>query len=268
MPIFASWQDNIVILGAIALICLVILVWLISFLWRLFSQNEKLKYEFITIIAHKYRTPLTQIKWLCENLLKEEVDPYKKESLANIRQSNDKLIGLTNSLIEATDNDRSALTSYNFEKASICDLVRNVSSQFKKSFHEKNIYFSDELPQENIFCKIDSQRIEFVLGALLENACTLTSPGKKVRVVLEKHFRKVTISVLDDGIGISRQELPKIFTKFYRSEAARRIDTEGFGMSLYLAKAIMRRHGGAIKVASAGLGTGSRFDLILKATKR
>jgi signal transduction histidine kinase len=106
------------------------------------------------------------------------------------------------------------------------------------------------------------------LSALLENACTLTPTGKKVRVLLTKHFNKAIITVLDDGIGISKEEMPLIFTKFYRSEAARRIDTEGFGMSLYLSKAIIRRHKGDIKVASAGLGTGSRFDLILKTARK
>ncbi len=234
------------------------------FFWRNSHKNEDLKNEFITIIAHKYRTPLTQVKWLCETLLANETDSFKKEGLTNINQSNNKLIKLTNSLIEVADNDRSAVASYSFEVMSLCDLVRATAEPFKNLFHEKNIFFSVQTPVDDIKCKIDKQRIEFVLQSLLENARTYSSPGKNVKVIVEKCGPNAVISVIDDGIGISPEELPLIFTKFFRSESSRRMDTEGFGISLFLSKAIIRRHKGEIGVSSDGLDKGARFDVTLK----
>ena len=74
----------------------------------------------------------------------------------------------------------------------------------------------------------------------------------------------IVIGRIDDGIGISPEELPLIFTKFFRSESSRRMDTEGFGISLFLSKAIIRRHKGEIGVSSDGLDKGARFDVTLK----
>ncbi len=267
MSNYLAWQSDNFITIFIGLVLLEILILVILSLWKMFHNNETLKYEFITIIAHKYRTPLTQVKWLCENLLNSEKDEYKKESLRNINQSNDKLIKLTNSLIEITDSDRSATASYSFETVHLCDFVRLVAEPYKTLFHEKNIFFSVECVAEDIKVKIDKQRIEFVLQSLLENACTYTSPGKNVRVIVERSFRKGLVSVIDQGIGLSGGDLSRIFTKFFRSDSARRVDTEGFGISLFLSKAIMRRHKGKIQVSSDGPEKGAKFELILKVVK-
>ena len=261
------WQSDLVVVSVIGATIFVFLILIVIALWRMLTNNEKLKYEFITIIAHKYRTPLTQVKWLAENLRASETDPYKKESLTNIDQSNDNLIKLTNSLIEVTDNDTAAVASYEFEKTSLCELVRATAEPYKKLFHEKNIFFSVSCGAEDRKCKIDKQRMEFVIQSLLENARTYTQVGKNVEVSVTKSHRKAIISVVDHGIGISKDELPLIFTKFFRSESARRADTEGFGISLFLSKAIIRRHGGKILVSSSGLDKGARFDVILKAVK-
>jgi len=257
------WQGYTAIVIVISLTLLVIVVWILMVLWKSFHSNENLKYEFITIIAHKYRTPLTQVKWLCENLLASETDSFKKESITNISQSNAKLIKLTNSLIEVTDNDRSAVASYSFQIVSLCELVRAVAEPFTTVFHEKNIFFSVQCPAEDIRCSVDKQRIEFVLQSLLENARTYTPDGKNVKVVVEHLKNKAIISVIDEGIGIAQEDLSNIFTKFYRSGPAQHVDTEGFGISMFLSKAIMRRHKGSIKVSSPGLDKGTRFDLVL-----
>src|SRR6267142_3190135 len=81
-------------------IILLVVVVLIYLLYRKWQENEKLKYEFITIIAHTFRTPLTQMKWLIENLLPSLTDAYQKESLESMRQANQRLVSLTGTLIE------------------------------------------------------------------------------------------------------------------------------------------------------------------------
>lgn len=246
-------------ISILILFCLVI-----YFIIRKLNENETLKYEFITIIAHKFRTPLTQVKWSVDELIGGEQDSYRKQSLKDIQQSNEKLIKLTGALIELTDSDNNASSSYTFETVSLGDFIRTVSESFKDAFHEKNIFFSVQCQSEEIKVNIDKQRMEFVFQTLLENAITYTTPGKNVTVIVQQIGGKAVVSVTDGGIGISEKDLSSVFSKFYRTENAKNTDTEGFGVGLYLSKAIVRRHKGKITVDSAGINFGSTFTVTLK----
>ncbi len=252
---------GIVLLGAV--------IWLIVYLVKLFmnklGENENLKYEFITIIAHKFRTPLTQLKWIAETLLADEKDSFKRESLLNMQKSTKGLIDLTGTLIELTDSD--SKSAYNFERIAISSMVRSVGSYIKNSFKEKNIYFAIQAPPEDIFIKADSIRMEFVFNTILTNAYTYTPPGRDVNVVIELVGKNVVISIIDKGIGIETKDIPHLFTKFYRTDIAKRTDTEGFGVGLYMAKAVVQRHHGKIEVSSEGLNKGTTFRVLLPVVK-
>jgi two-component system phosphate regulon sensor histidine kinase PhoR len=257
-------QPTAIVFGLSVLIFFVLIV---RYLVKKFDKNEALKYEFITIIAHKFRTPLTHVKWSTDELVKNEPDPYKKRSLQDIQQSNEKLIKLTGTLIELTDSDNTATSSYNFERTSLCSFVRTIGDSCKDAFHEKNIFFSVQCPPDDIFVKIDPQRMEFVLQTLLENALIYTPTGKNVAVIVQRISHKSFVSVTDQGIGIDKKDMSNIFTKFFRADNARATDTEGFGVGLYLAQAITRRHKGRIDVDSAGIGAGSTFTVTLRVVK-
>ncbi len=257
-------QTATVVFG-ITLIVIVIII--ILTIIKKIGVSEALKYEFITIIAHKFRTPLTQVKWVSEELLKSERDPYKHQSIQDMQQSNEKLIKLTNTLIELTDSDNNSVSAYAFEKVHLCEFVRTVSNTLKDAFHEKNIFFSVQCPPTDIQVKIDPQRMEFVLQTLLENALAYTPPGQNVNVTMQKIGRKAVISITDHGIGIDKKDLLRVFTKFFRAKNAQAVDTEGFGVGLYLAQAIARRHKGNIGVESAGIGVGATFTITLKVLK-
>lgn len=245
---------------SIAILVVVIFVVLL----RTLTRNEKLKYEFITIVAHKFRTPLTHVKWASDELAKNELDSYKKQALNDIQKSNEKLIKLTNTLLELTDTDSSASSIYAFDRVSICDFVRDVGNGFKDMFHEKNIFFSIQCQPEPLFVKIDKQRIEFVIQTLLENAFTYSSPGQTVGVQVTRNGGYADIAIIDHGIGIESRDIPHIFTKFFRTKSAQSMDTEGFGVGLYLAKSIVDRHKGNLAAYSDGTGKGSVFTLSLR----
>lgn len=260
--ILFSGLDTASIILACSLALLIILI--ILAIWKALTRNEKLKYEFITIIAHKFRTPLTHIKWTSDELAKAEQDSYKKQSLTDIQQSNEKLIKLTNTLVELTDAAGAAASTYSLERISLCDFVRDAALSFKNMFHEKNIFFSVQCPTEPLFVKIDKQRMEFVVQTLLENALNYTSPGKTVEVHITKNGGRGVVSVVDHGIGIDPIDMPNVFTKFFRTKSAQNMDTEGFGVGLYLARSVTRRHRGTLTAYSEGADKGSIFTLTLK----
>lgn len=259
---YITQNTTIIVFFIIAVGIIILLTYIIS---RIYRNNESMKNEFITIIAHKYNTPLTKIKWLLETLISDEQDSYKKENLGEIHKANEQLVKLTGTLIELTDTDRLSKTTYSFEKINICDLVKEVADEQKNSFHEKNVFFSTNCSRDDIFAKIDKTRMEFAIQVLMQNARIYTPPGKNVDVTISKIGSRVYVSITDTGIGIDRLDLSRIFTKFYRTKNAQMTDTEGFGVGLYLARSIVRKHKGKIEVFSEGSNHGSTFTIILPA---
>jgi two-component system phosphate regulon sensor histidine kinase PhoR len=256
-------HGDIFIVSIIILVLLIILTYVIWIIWKKLRANETLKYEFVTIIAHKFRTPLTQIKWILETIFKDEIDPYKKESLSNISKSNETLINLTNSLVDITDSVHSSKSSYNFQRINVCEMVNRVSNSLKERFHEKNIFFGIQCSNPNIFVRADSARIDFVLQTLIENSINYSHAGGSVDIKVDIHKRKVAVSVIDRGIGIDQAEFSRLFTKFFRSSSAKTMDTDGFGVGLYLAKSVVKRHGGKLEAFSEGLEKGTTFTMTL-----
>ncbi len=257
------WTATIIIVLA-----LVILVVMAGLLLRRIRQGEAMRYEFITMIAHKFRTPLTSIKWLLESMVSSEIDPQKKENLSDLVTSNEKLIALTGTMVELTDLDNQTKSLYSWETIPFCDFVRSVFDQYKNAFHEKNIFISLQCSDPDLLVTIDRSRMEFVLQTLFENSCNYTPTGKNVDVTVVRKGRKAVLSVTDNGIGIDNSDLPKIFSKFFRTENARRADTEGIGVGLFLAKSIVRRHHGHMVVYSAGINQGSTFTLTLPSVRK
>ena len=248
---------------AILLVALIITIIVLatSKLKKKIGGNESLKYEFITIIAHKFRTPLTQVKWSVGELITKEQDPFRLQSLKDIQSANEKLIKLTGTLVELTDSESSANTSYSFEKIPLSNFVKTVGDSFKNLFHEKNIFFSILPPPEDFQVEIDRTRMEFVLQVLFENAAMYSPPGRNVEVAVGQVDAEAIITVADQGVGISKADLANVFTKFFRAKDAQSADTEGLGVGLYLAQSIVARHKGSIDVSSEAVGKGATFTV-------
>jgi signal transduction histidine kinase len=239
----------------------------VKILWRKLRENQSVKYEFITIIAHKFRTPLTEIKWTIDTVMENESDPYLRKSLTDIQKASDKLAALMGTLIELTNKDTGAGLAYIFERTLIYDFVREIGDGLRNSFQEKNISFSVQCADPTLAVFINKIGMRFVLQALIENSCVYSPPGRRVDVVIFQKHRKVYISITDDGIGIRPRDLSKVFGKFYRARNAKRMDTEGFGVSLFMAQSITRRNHGVIRAFSEGIDRGSTFTIIVPRVK-
>ncbi len=260
IPIFSGYLFNIII-AMVAFV--VIIVAIIVYIRYRLTRDEKMKYEFITIIAHKFRTPLTSIKWITDSMIADETDSFKKENLQNIGVSNQKLIDMTGTLIEIADSRTSNNSTYAIERINLCDFLKIISDNCKEQFRRKNIFFSSKCDDNNIFVKSDKPRLEFVLQTLLENAFIYTPPGRTVHITVSKSISKAKIAITDDGMGIAKEDMANIFRKFYRGANARHTDTEGLGVGLYLARSIVKRLKGNIDAYSEGEGKGSTFTVTL-----
>jgi len=244
------------------LVSALFVVALAAVIWRRLRENEILKYEFVTTVAHKFRTPLTHIKWASENLTPLATSEEDKLQLAYIKNADDKLVELTGLLMnisEAEDNEY----DYKIIKNSISKTVEEIADNHKEQYTIKNLNVTKDI-QPGLTANFDESRIKFVIQTFTENAMHYTPEGGTITIALNKSGNDVVFSVKDSGIGISQEELPRLFNKFYRGRNARLADTEGMGIGLYMSKEIIERHSGKIWAYSQGAGKGSVFSFSLK----
>ena len=236
------------------------------FVWRKLKEADVLKYEFITIITHKFRTPLTHIKWATENLLPVVTMPEQKKEVENIRSSVDSLVDLTNLLVTLSNSEFS-FERYRFEAVSFNSLIEDCLTKNMSRIKRHGISVQFFPGDKNLTVKVDKEKIGFVVHAIIENALAYTPQGGVLTVRLEKKGKNAVCDITDTGIGISRENLPLVFSKFFRASNAKKADTEGMGIGLYMGKIIVNRHNGSLSVFSSGEGKGSTFSIALPIEK-
>ncbi len=233
--------------------------------WVQSKDTDRLKYEFITIAAHKLRTPLTRIRWEIADLLTKvgESAPVK-EGLVRVDIANNRLIELTNILMEAAHTEDTAY-SYKKDPVDLSVVIKNALGRFDAQVKEKNLGVVVQIDPAAQHPVGDSGRLASVIDVLIENAVIYTKSGGSLRIALTPEKGRVRFAVSDTGIGINPADQGKIFSSFFRTDQAKTADTEGVGIGLAVAKSIVEKHNGHIGVMSEGEGKGSTFWFTLPA---
>ncbi len=228
---------------------------------------KKTQSDFITIAAHQLRTPLSGLSWSLEMLLKKEVGPLNAQQEQLISQGKE-AVGESLKTVEALLNAAQIAEGrfgYQFTKADIIQIIKEVFTKFipaAKSRNIKLILYPPQFPLHPFV--MDPLRIKLLLEILVDNAIKYNVPNGEVRIRISPIQGKpfINVSVEDTGRGISPKDIPRLFTKFFRSKQVMKEETSGTGLGLYLAKNIVQRHGGEIKVKSV-VGRGSTFTFSL-----
>ncbi|MES3031090.1 MAG: ATP-binding protein [Patescibacteria group bacterium] len=256
IPTFPLW--------IIPLVSSVIAVSVSFFMWNKLRQTDELKSNFISVVTHKFRTPLTQIRWASEGFT-AEIGAEDRERVQQIQQANIRLIELTDLLAHVSDADITDF-SYHFREQHLEELINTLEPEYIRRARLKNIIFSFE-KTSTAPSFIDEGEIRFVLQTLFDNALNYTPAEGSIVVKLEEekeldgNVTAVVTSVTDSGIGMTHEDLGKLFEKFWRSQGASRMDTEGMGIGLYICKRIIENHKGTLWAESAGIGKGSTFKI-------
>src|SRR3989344_302056 len=230
--------------------------------WNKTKQSELLKYEFVTIIAHKFRTPITEVKWALESMSMNAETAENKRLLQYVSSANDKLRELTNALILMSEKETSD-GKIDLSKINIKSFVDEIHRKYASRFLEKNISFEVEEIQTIREIYANKENVEFILNVLLDNARVYTPSNGSVRISLFEKDKQAVIAVHDAGIGLTPKEMPFIFDKFNRSERAKKIDTEGLGVGLFMAKQMANHIGAKLWAESKGENQGTTFFLTL-----
>lgn len=253
-PLFVT----LIVLGE-AIILLIINYILVSSFERV-VQSIKAKSEFISIISHRLRTPLSAIKWQLDLLLNKKVEWNQEEltdSFAEIQNQNEKMIGIINNLLDLSLIEEDKLFFYP-SSFSLKELAKEIIKLQTPAATKANLSFAFEAPEEipNVFA--DRIKIRGIIFHFLDNAVRYSTKKGKITVSLEVLSDSVRFTVIDEGIGIPTRDTKSIFTKFFRGKEALYYQTEGTGIGLFLAKVIIEKSGGKIGFSSLE-GRGSTF---------
>ena len=225
-------------------------------------ELDKAKSEFISVAAHQLRTPLSALKWIFGLLLEEsEQNPLtadQKSSLLKGSESNERMIRLINEMLVVTRIE-SGKTEYAFAPTHIEDIIESVLLDFSTQAHARNIPLVFPKPTNTLpYINADPEKMRAVLQNLIENAMKYTNDGGSITVEARLKDGFIQVSVKDTGIGIPERQQSSIFNKFFRADNAVKLQTDGSGLGLYIAKIIIEKHGGKIWFESA-LGKGTTF---------
>lgn len=225
------------------------------------KDDEFYKDEYVVNIIHDLRSHVNVIL-SAEQIMEHSIDESKEETkyLEMIRRSSYKMLKLINNII---DTDRLGNDYYilNKQNTEIVSLLENTIGEIAKYAAKRNINLIFDTNEEECEVVIDSDAIDRVLMNLLSNAIKFSNDDSNIYINLYVAENEVSFSVKDEGCGISKDEIDKIFNRFYQATKARN-SFSGSGIGLNLSYYLVKAHGGNIIIKSE-LNKGSEFKVIL-----
>ena len=234
------------------------------------ADPEQVQQEFLRLAAHTLQTPLTALRGNVDTLLLHstrgtgpELAAWQQETLEEIRWATERLETLADTLLEVTRLHAGQLDLHR-ETHDLVALVRRVVERVRQRTYTHPLIM--RVPTHVLLASIDARLIEQTLEHLLDNAMKYSPPGKKIEIIVRRRQseRDVQILVRDHGVGIPKEQRERIFTRFGGQD--NQAGLAGVGLSLYLCRQFVERHGGHIDVGvTPGQGATLWFTLPLAA---
>jgi signal transduction histidine kinase len=230
---------------------------------------NKIKSEFVSIVSHQLKAPLSGMRWASDVLARDQADGLnskQEEYLKDIQESISRMLRLINDLLDVSkiESGKMAINFQNIDLKEITNIVVKELNSFAKA---NNVELVVDIENEISKVKTDPIRIKMVIQNFIDNAIKYTSSKRGiVKVFLKNKNGSVYCSVEDNGAGISKEDQARIFDKFFRGDGVAKKQTIGTGLGLYIAKAAIESSNGKIGFKSKK-GKGSTFWFTLPAIK-
>ena len=229
------------------------------------EKEERERRLFVSNVSHELRTPLTSVKSYLEALdegaLYEPVAPdFIKVSL---NETNRMMRMVTDLLhLSRIDNETSHLDVELINFTAFITFILNRFDKMRSQDQEKKYELVRDYPITSVWIEIDTDKMTQVIDNILNNAIKYSPDGGKITVSMKTTDDQMILSISDQGLGIPKEDLPKIFDRFYRVDKARSRAQGGTGLGLAIAKEIIKQHNGFIW-AKSEYGKGSTFTIVL-----
>ena len=229
------------------------------------EKEERERRLFVSNVSHELRTPLTSVKSYLEALdegaLTEPVAPdFIKVSL----DETNRMMRMVTDLLHLSriDNATSHLDVELINFTAFITFILNRFDKMKSQDEEKKYELVRDYPINSVWIEIDTDKMTQVIDNILNNAIKYSPDGGKITVSMKTTDDQMILSISDQGLGIPKEDLPKIFDRFYRVDKARSRAQGGTGLGLAIAKEIVKQHKGFIW-AKSEYGKGSTFTIVL-----
>jgi PAS domain S-box-containing protein len=220
------------------------------------AEIDRAKTRFFTDISHEFRTPLTLMLGPIEDALRVAEDAALREQLDMAQRNAQRLLHLVNSLLDFSRVEAGRAQAV-FRPTDLARLTRELASVFRSAIEKAGLTYTVDCPPLTGATHVDREKWETIVLNLLSNALKYTLHGA-IDLSLREVEDRVELVVRDSGIGISEEELPKVFDRFHRTSQAKARAHEGSGIGLAHVKELARLHGGDVRATSV-VGRGSQF---------
>jgi len=263
---FISDPTIVALIDVILALVLIIVTFVITKAVQNLAEVSRLKSEFINIVCHQLRSPLTNIKWIAEFLEMEDAEEEKrKEYMQHLKENIARMMELIDKLIIVARIEEGNFPIQKKE-ASFCDVIKELVSKAESFAFASNIkidYQCGEIKEKTFF---DPDMIKVVIENLIDNAIRYTKKGGKIEIRAGQKGSNLFFSIKDEGIGIPEEDQQFIFQKFFRSSnALEKQVIKGSGLGLYISKSIIDQSKGKIWFQSKeNKGTTFYFTIPIK----
>jgi two-component system phosphate regulon sensor histidine kinase PhoR len=227
------------------------------------KQLDQIRREFVANVSHELRTPLSILRGYIEVLLDEP--ETQREELARIlsimERHSKRLQRLVDDLLSLAQLE-SSQAKLELSDVRVDQLFNNLIRDWKERLAAKNLKVIVDLPPEALTLHADGTRLEEVLYNLLDNAVKFSREHGQIHLRATRRGSDMVLSVTDNGLGIGKEHLPRIFERFYRADKARSRELGGTGLGLAIVKHIAQVHGGRVE-AESELGRGTTIRVVL-----
>ncbi|MBE6563395.1 MAG: HAMP domain-containing protein [Ruminococcaceae bacterium] len=224
---------------------------------------EYMRSSFVSNVSHELRTPMTTIGGFVDSILEGCIPPEEERHYLEIVSSEIKRLSrLVTSLLEISRME-SGQKKLDVAAFDVCELARIVLISNEQRLDEKELDVSFECDDDRIEVMADKDAVHQILFNICDNAIKFSNRGGRYEIAIRDAGDKAEISVYNEGIGISEEDLPFVFDRFYKSDKSRGLDKKGVGLGMYIVKTLVAAHGEEISVESE-YGKWCRFTFTLK----
>jgi two-component system phosphate regulon sensor histidine kinase PhoR len=231
------------------------------------KQMDQIRREFVANVSHELRTPLSILRGYIEVLLDEPETPTEELAriLSIMERHSKRLQRLVDDLLSLAQLESSQAT-LDLSVVRVDELFNNLIRDWKEKLVAKNLKVVVDLTPEASTVHADGTRLEEVLYNLLDNAVKFSRENGQIHLQATRRGFDLVLSVADNGLGIGKEHLPRIFERFYRADKARSRELGGTGLGLAIVKHIAQLHGGRVE-AESELGRGTTIHVVLPANE-
>ncbi len=222
-------------------------------------ELSELKTQFFTNISHEFRTPLSLVLMPLESLMDTNEAPGPlRERIFTAHKNANRMMRLVNELAEFTKLEGGNV-KLNIQYGDLLQFIMDTSSAFNEMAVKRKISYSVDSSMQSLTGWFDNDKLERILFNVLSNAFKFTADGGKINLKINTNHsitadgslcRYLELVIIDNGIGISPDEIPRIFEKFYQAKSTSKISSQGTGIGLSLTKSLVELHHGTIKAES------------------